>query len=115
MTLATNILAALGRMNSALGQACVYDAGGTPVAGSATWSIQPAEDLRAPGENFTIRVANILAPKATFANPVPGKTFTLTADSSVWTISPAQPPTDNGYGYWQIVATSRSERLRGVF
>jgi hypothetical protein len=114
MTIAANIAAALGAMNTALGEACTYDAGGTPVAGTAVWSVQTAEDLRGAGENYALRVAQIIAPKATFATVTPGKTFTRTADSLVYTVSRSQPPTDMGNGFWQIVATARVETARGI-
>lgn len=115
MTIATNILAALGRLNSALGEACTYDAAGTPVAGTAIWSVQTAEDLRGAGENYSLRVAQIIAPKATFASVAAGKTFTRTADGLVYTVSRSRPPTDMGNGYWEIVATARVEVARGVY
>lgn len=115
MTIAANIAAAIGRLSTALGEACVYDAGGTPVAGTAVWSVQTAEDLRGAGENYALRVAQIIAPKATFAAVAPGKTFTRTADGLVYTVSRSRPPTDMGDGYWEIIATARQELGRGVY
>jgi hypothetical protein len=115
MTVASNIALALAQLRNALGEACVYDAGGTPVTGTGVFSVQAAGSQRDAAGNWELRLASIVLPKATFATLTPGKTITRTADAVVYTISAERPPTDDGFGCWEATATARVEIKRGVY